>query len=151
MRHLAFVILLATLFSTSSALASTCPWKDGGYCVDTLARETLKVIQGAADPQTDAARQAIVSKLALPEGQAAIEGLLGGGSAYFNFYDGLWSSGLFSDKKTVFDEATAAGGTKIGGVNLVVLGARTLQRMVDLKWLTMEQAQQILNGARKHD
>jgi hypothetical protein len=33
----------------------------------------------------------------------------------------------------------------------VVLGARTLQKLVDLKFITLEQAQQILNGAKKHD
>ncbi len=149
MRHLILVMLTATLLSASPARAeSICPWEDGGYCVDTLARETLKVIQGAADPKTESVREEVVSKITLPEGQAAPDGL-SGGSAYFNFYDVLWSSGLLQDKKAAYDEAAAAGGTKIGGVNLVVLGARTLQRMVELNWLSVEQAQQILNGAKR--
>ena len=148
MRHLILVILTATLLSASPVQAdSTCPWGDGGYCVDTLARETLKVVKEAVDPKTESARQEVVSKLTLPEGQAASDGL-SGGISYFNFYDGLWASGLLADKKATYDEAAAAGGTKIGGVNLVVLGARTLQRMVELGWLTMEQAQGILNQAR---
>lgn len=144
MRYLILVILTTTLFAANTAKAeSTCPWGDGGYCVDTLARETLKVIQGKAESKTEA-----ISKLSLPEAQAAPDAL-SGGIPYYNFYDTLWLSGLFQDKQATFDEAAAAGGTKIGGVNLVVLGARTLQRMVELGWLTMEQAQGILDQAKR--
>ncbi len=123
------IILTATLFFASTAKAeSSCPWGDGGYCVDTLARETLRVVKEAVDPKTESIRQEVVSKLTLPEGQAASDGL-SRGISYFNLYDTLWSSGLFQNKQATFDEAAAAGGTKIGGINLVVLGARTLQRM----------------------
>ncbi len=147
MRHLILFILLASLLSASSASAA-CPWEDGGYCVDTIARETLKAIQVASDPATETARKEMAAKLTLPEVQTTTEGL-SGGSIYFNFYDVLWSSGVLADKKVAYDEAAAAGGTKIGGVNLVVLGARTLQRMVELNWLTMPQAQAILELSRR--
>ncbi len=149
MRHLTLVILTVTLLSASPVQAeTTCPWEDGGYCVDTLARETLKVIQVATDPKTDSIRQETLLKLNLPEAQTAPDPL-SGGILYYNFYDTLWSSGLFQDKQAAFAEATAAGGTKIGGVNLVVLGARTLQKLVELKFITLEQAQAILEQSRK--
>lgn len=138
---ISFTILFFGLLYGYPAQAEPCQWEDGGYCVDTLARETLRVVKESVDPKTE---------LRLPEAQTAPDAL-SGGIPYYNFYDTLWSSGLFQDKQTTFDEAAAAGGTKIGGVNLVVLGARTLQWLVDLKFLTLEQAQQILNGARNHE
>ena len=52
------------------------------------------------------------------------------------------------DKEKVFKLARDSGGTKIGGVNLVVLSAGTLQQMVDKKILTKDEAQKILNDAR---
>ena len=108
------------------------------------------MIQGVVDPKTESARHEVVTKLTLPEGQTVPEGL-SGGISYFNFYDRLWLSGLFQDKQAVFSEAAATGGTKIGGVNLVVLGARTLQRMVELGWLGLPQAQAILEQSRKEE
>lgn len=149
MRHLTLVILTATLLFASTAKAeSICPWGNGGYCVDTLAHETLRVVKEAVDPKTESVRQETLSRLNLPEAQTAPDSL-SGGIPYYNFYDTLWSSGLFQDKQTSFEEAATAGGTKIGGINLVVLGARTLQKLVDLKFLTLEQAQAILEQSRR--
>lgn len=138
MRSLISLFVLFGFLCANPAQAESCQWEDGGYCVETLARETLRVVKESVDPKT---------QLNLPEAQTVPDSL-SGGIPYYNFYDALWSSGLFQDKQTTFEEAAAAGGTKIGGVNLVVLGARTLQRLVDLKFITLEQAQQILNGAR---
>lgn len=148
MRLILLLLGLACIYP-HPAKAETCLWEDGGYCVSTLARETLRVIREAT--KTESAREEIASKLILPEGEggATSQDPLSGGVPYFNFYDSLWSSGLLQDKQTAFNEASAVGGTKIGGVNLVVLGARTLQRMVDLGWLNLDQAQAVLELSRE--
>jgi hypothetical protein len=150
-RQLSWILLFLVLILFPAKVVvgeDHCAWEDGGYCVETLARETLRVVKEAVDPKTESIRQETLPKLNLPEAQTTPDSL-SGGIPYYNFYDTLWSSGLLQDKQDAFEEAVAAGGTKIGGVNLVVLGARTLQKLVDLKFITLEQAQEILNGAKR--
>ncbi|MBI4126451.1 MAG: hypothetical protein HY465_03060 [Deltaproteobacteria bacterium] len=121
--------------------ADDCAWEDGGYCVATLAQETLRVIEKVPDEKVHAMAGVV------REPPPSTTDHLTGGIPYYNFYDALWSSGFLPEKQAAFDEAAAAGGTKIGGVNLVVLAARTLQAMVDVQWITMEQAQAMVEQA----
>lgn len=53
-----------------------------------------------------------------------------------------------ADRAQAFEAARKAGGTKLGGVNLVALSAATLQHLVDRKLLTKDVAQQMLNEAK---
>lgn len=129
-----------------------CSWIDGGYCVDLLVKETTQVIKADTSETTKVLRAGIEEKR-ISETEDSLDSLPAG-TTYYGYYESLWialvKAGLAEERERVaaFEEAAAAGGTKIGGVNLVVLAARTLQKLVDLKWLTLEQAQEILNRAR---
>lgn len=125
-----FVLLLIPL----TTRAENCPVVMGGYCLETLWQETKKAIEA--------------------EALEPVQESLSTETTYYGYYETFWRKlvdrGLVTDEesKQAFEEATKAGGTKIGGVNLVVLAARTLQKLVDLKILTLAEAQGILNGAK---
>ncbi len=122
-------------------MAQNCPVVMGGYCLKTIWNETDRAIRiNTTEPIVEETTKSTDS---LPSE-----------TDYYGYYEKLWQNlvqkGLATEEesKKAFEEASKAGGTKIGGVNLVVLAARTLQKLVDLKMLTLEQAQGILNGAR---
>lgn len=136
-------ILFILLLIPITAIAQNCPVSMGGYCLETLWQETNKAMQ------TGTAAEASILEIPSP-----IQESVTSETTYYGYYETLWQNlvekGLATDEenKKAFEEATKAGGTKIGGVNLVVLAARTLQKLVDLQVLTLDQAQKILNGAK---
>ena len=135
-----------TIAMVSVAHAQACAYRDGGYCVSAIADQTAKKLGVPTET-------AVWGKSKWDETLWAPEGLLGG-TNYLNYYQNIWNQMVKNGKATeqerkqAFDEARKAGGTKIGGVNLVVLSARTLQQLVDKKIMTKDEAQNILNEAR---
>ncbi|MBX7149888.1 hypothetical protein K1X76_12525 [bacterium] len=143
MRFVKYILLCAMLVTAWTAKAEECGFVDGGYCVDKVFNETMRVVNESS----------FKDKASLTSGTILTD--LTGGTLVYTNYDALWSGMLKAgavteeEKKTAFDEAGKAGGTKIAGINLVVLGARTLQKLVDLQILTLENAQKILNDAKE--
>lgn len=142
------VVGLLVLGSLSGLLnAQTCAYRDGGYCVSAIADQTA-IKLGMQRVSLDSAK--------LGDAVRTSEGVLGG-TEYLNYYETIWDEMVKDGKATAqdrtkaFEEAEKAGGTKIGGVNLVVLSAMTLQQLVDKKILTKDEAQNILNGAKQRE
>lgn len=137
---------LAIIALNGEVHAQTCAYRDGGYCVSDIASQTARKL-GIHFENT---KWEYLSAGDMAEG-------VWGGTPYLNYYEGIWNKMVQSgkateqDRKRAFDEAKKAGGTKIGGVNLVVLSAMTLQQLVDKKVLTKDEAQSILNGARQRE
>ena len=135
------LILLANI-----SIAQTCAYQDGGYCVSAIAEVTAKKLSVPTET-------AAWDKAKWGEAVWADEGVLGGTND-LNRYQNIWNEMVKNGKATeqereqAFDEAKKAGGTKIGGVNLVVLSAATLQQLVDKNLMTKEEAQTILNNAK---
>ncbi len=79
------------------------------------------------------------------------------GVASLNYYESFWNLLIKNGKATqkdrdqAFEEAGKAGGTKVGGVNIVVLAARTFQFLIDKGVMTKEEAQKTLDEARGKD
>ncbi|MBX7149830.1 hypothetical protein K1X76_12235 [bacterium] len=139
----AFAAVTMALALSLPVSAAECGFADGGYCVDKIFSETMRVVNESKFKDKDSLTSGTI-----------LTDLTGGTLVYTN-YDALWSGMVKTgavteeEKKTAFEEAGKAGGTKIAGVNLVVLGARTLQKLVDLQILTLEDAQKILNNAKE--
>jgi len=135
-----------TIAMASVAHAQTCAYRDGGYCVSAIADQTAKKLGVPTET-------AVWGKSKWDEALWAPEGVLGG-TNYLNYYENIWNQMVKNQKATeqerkqAFDEAKKAGGTKIGGYNLVVLSARTLQQLVDKKIMTKDEAQSVLNAAK---
>ncbi len=138
--------LLVLLAITTFVHADDCAYRDGGYCVAFIAKETAKKL--SIPTETAMWGQSRWNK-SLWATDVAMDG-----TNYLNYYENLWDQmvkngkATIKDRETTFEEAKKAGGTKIGGVNLVVLAAKTLQHLVDKGALTKEEAQGILNRAR---
>lgn len=144
----AFGLLAMTVIIAVAGLvhAQTCAYRDGGYCVSAIAEVTAKKLSVPTE----------MAAWGKSKGEGVLlagEGVLGG-TNYLDYYENIWDQ-MVKDKKATdeerkraFDEAKKAGGTKIGGYNLVVLSARTLQQLVDKKIITGEEAQGILNTAK---
>lgn len=142
------LLAMTTLFFIvmgSAARAQTCVYQDGGYCVSTLTATTSGLVEEKIDANH------IFTGIRQETGQ---EDNLVAGTDYLEFYKSIWDKMIKSklatneDREKVFKLARDAGGTKIGGVNLVVLQAGTLQQLVDKKILTKEEAQKTLNDAK---
>ena len=142
MRVVALIMGIASLSlaMTSIVHAQVCAYQDGGYCLSEIASQTAK-------------------KLGVPTETMVWEQsnwgeALWGGTAYLNDYENIWDrmvkegKAATQDREKAFAEAKAAGGTKIGGVNLVVLSAATLQQLIDKNLMTKNEAQTILNNAK---
>ncbi len=131
MRLIALTIFISFLASPLLLRAQECAYRDGGYCVSAIADQAAKKLKKEVTTET------------------ATEG-----TAYLTYYEKLWNqmvregNATTKERESAFKEASRAGGTKIGGVNLVVLGARTLQKLVDLQLLTLEEAQGILDQSK---
>ena len=146
-----FLLLLCFLVTLPRGLkAAECDFQDGGYCVDAISKETFQAIEKSSGEAAGRIRAAgektgfgKLNEMVLTPSSLYVQ--------YETLWDGLTQAGMASEseKKTAFEEAGEAGGTKIGGVNLVVLAARTLQKLADLKLLTMEEAQGILDRSRR--
>lgn len=126
-------LILCFLTGLPKALpAAECGFRDGGYCVDAIWRETSE-----------------------KTGFSSLDETAPTVSSLYTRYEALWdrlvqtATASESEKKAAFEEAGMAGGTKIGGVNLVVLAARTLQKLADIKVLSLEEAQGILERSRR--
>jgi hypothetical protein len=135
---------LTLLAMTALAQAEVCAYQDGGYCLSDIASQTTRALEGKpAQPD-----------MAPKPGKKTISGMEGG-TTYLNYYENVWDAMVEDGRATegqreeAFARAKAAGGTKIGGYNLVVLAAGTLQHMVEMKIVTKEEAQEILNRAKK--
>ena len=139
--NILFVLLMSLI--AISARAEECGFADGGYCVDKIFSETMRVVSESS----------FKDKAPLTSGTILTD--LTGGTLVYTNYDALWNGMVTAgavteeEKKTAFEEAGKAGGTKIAGINLVVLGARTLMKLVDLQILTLEDAQKILNDSKE--
>jgi len=147
MRLIKVIVAVCLLIITAKAVhAQVCTYRDGGYCVSAIADQTAKKLGVPTET-------AVWGKSRWDEALWAPEGVLGG-TNYLNYYENIWNQmvkkgkATEQERKQAFDEAKKAGGTKIGGVNLVVLSARTLQQMVDKKIITRDEAQSILNAAK---
>ena len=151
------LLVVLNFLSLSPGLQATeCGFQDGGYCLNPILKETLQAIEKSSSEkaaQIRAAQEKIgFGKL---DGMVLMASMVENGTYLYIQYEMLWNrlieAGVVSEseRKAAFEEAADAGGTKIGGVNLVVLGARTLQKLVDLKFITLEQAQGILEQSRR--
>lgn len=114
-----------------TAFAQECGFKDGGYCMAVIVTTSS-------------------SAVAVP-----LEGPpMAGGGIYISLYEKLWDElikkqlATKEDRDYAFNEAAEAGGTKIGGYNIVVLATRTLQQLINKGVLTKEEAQDILDNSK---
>lgn len=137
------MICAVSLAITSVVNAEECAFQDGGYCVPVIANTTAgTVVKWVAMDKRSA-----IMDFDKKEGQLA-------GVTILNYYESLWDElvkakvATQKEREEVFDKARKAGGTKIGGVNLVVLAAGTLQQLIDKDILTKEEAQRILDEAK---
>ncbi|MBX7149880.1 hypothetical protein K1X76_12485 [bacterium] len=146
------ILFICVLFLSLNARAEECYFKDGGYCVSQIFNSTRQAIDESKNEKAEQIKQGISKN---GYGPLGITLPVNEGTFIYVSYDVLWDwmvtggAVLAEDKTTAFNEASKAGGTKIAGVNLVVLGARTLQKLVDLQILTLEDAQKILNEAKE--
>lgn len=151
-------VLICTLWivNSSPVVAESCAYRDGGYCIDRLLGKTITAIENSSNKKV-----ATFSKtkgkqgFGKYEGQIITKSSVGNGTFFYMYYETLWNwlvkSGILNNqnRQQVFVEASKAGGTKTGGVNLVVLGAGTLQQLVEKGFITTEQAQSILNQSKQ--
>lgn len=134
MRLITMMSALAMLLPVA-VKADECPFRDGGYCVAVLTATTSGIIANWIPIDKKEISSSVASNL--------------------NHYESLWDDMIKAKRATeqerekVFLEAKKAGGNKIGGINLVVLAAGTLQHLVDKDVVTQEEAQRILDEAKK--
>lgn len=142
--RLKWIIGVATAFglamTANAAHAKDCDFEDGGYCIPSIVEGTITQLK-VGDLKAGWIEFSADEKI------TGVDGL--------EYYEKLWEQLIESGKATeeeqtaVFEKAEESGGTKIGGVNLVVLAAGTLQHLVDKKLMTREEAQAILNEAKE--
>lgn len=137
----------ALILLTGIVHAQDCAYQDGGYCLSTITATTSGYITEKERIGADKIFTGI--QQAPSSGNTLIDGI-----SYLEFYKSLWDEMIKSGKATeekkeeVFKLAEESGGSKIGGVNLVVLAAGTLQHMVDKGVITRQEAQKVLNDSK---
>lgn len=149
MRVIALIMGIALSLSllAMTSMAQTCAYQDGGYCLSTITVTTSGYI--TEKERIDADQIFTGIQQAPSSGNTLIDGI-----SYLEFYKSLWDEMIKSgkaskeEKEKVFKLAEDSGGSKIGGVNLVVLAAGTLQHMVDKGVITQQEAQKVLNDSK---
>src|SRR3989338_6939351 len=117
------VVLAITIVSMQSR-ADDCSVSMEGYCLSKIAEETVKTLSQKIE-------------ITIPQEQKGND--LIAGNDYLDFYNALWDKLIASGHATVggkekaFETAARAGGIKIGGINLVVLAAQTLEQLSNKK------------------
>ena len=120
----------------------------GGYDVTKLSASTLEIVKEkgiVTDKKASDLEKLITTQPA---------DLLSEGTSIIDFYNKLGeifiSKGIATkaDIEKSTEAATQSGGVKIGGMNLVVLGASYLNLLIDKDLLTQDGAQQVLDHAR---
>ncbi|MBX7149572.1 hypothetical protein K1X76_10880 [bacterium] len=144
-----FILTIMFLMTIRMSHASECGYIDGGYCLSNMIAEACFLIES---------RTEIKDKITLAgsdtDFRQALTNFRDPNLIYMQ-YEIVWdlliknSLATEEEKKKSFDEASKVGGTKIGGANLVVLGALTFQKFVDLKLVTIEEAQKFLDEAKE--
>ena len=127
------------LFLPMGSQAEDCSAQMEGYCLSKIAEETVKTLSQKIE-------------ITIPQEQKGND--LIAGNDYLDFYNALWDKLIASGHATVggkekaFETAARAGGIKIGGINLVVLAAQTLEQLSNKKIISMDKAQEILDNAK---
>ncbi|MBX7149861.1 hypothetical protein K1X76_12390 [bacterium] len=150
------ILFICVLLFSLSIRAEECGFADGGYCVDKILNETIRIVNESPLEKVNLIKKEMAEtgfgKLG---GMILTESMVTDGSFTYTRYETFWNWMVKStvatekEKSAAFDEASKSGGTKIAGANLVVLAARTLQELVNLQILTLQDAQKILNDAKE--
>ena len=139
MRKLILILVLIGFILPIQSKAEDCKAWMEGYCLSKIAEQTVKAL-----PQK--------IEISLPQDQEENELIVG--NDYLSFYNNLWDKLITNnlatakEKTKAYDMAAKSGGTKIGGVNLVILAAQTLEQLSNKKIISMRKAQEVLDHAK---